>query len=39
MSLSPPGVNLGGYKDLRFLKYYIVLEWDSRFTLELNIFT
>ncbi len=35
--LSPPGVLLGSSKDcLSSLKYYIVLKWESGFTLRLD---
>ncbi len=30
-----PGVELGIFKNLPFLKYYNELEWESRFTLGL----
>ncbi len=33
---STPGVELGSAKDVLCLKYYNTLEWESKFTLELN---
>ncbi len=36
ISLSTPGMELGGSPDFSFLKRYNALDWESKFTLGLN---